>query len=139
MKNQQVNAEQNTAIPPAETGNLTLKADHTPGPWKVRAWPRGNGKRWGLSITTADEPDVTAGLIADVSGEYKQGRVRSDVSPLTEANARLIAAAPALVAALQLLKRHTLEHFGNVHHNHGSKDMARALDAADAALVEAGQ
>lgn len=68
---------------------------HTLEKWVVGIEPRGKNM-WGLSILTAD-----GGLIADLSGHYRNSRTRADVDPFTEANARLFAASPGLLAALK--------------------------------------
>ncbi len=69
-----------------------MSAQHTPGPWFVAHLPDGQGS-W-----VACDPDG-CGIHAD--GSY----MAVCVSPIGEANARLIAAAPDLLAALEGLFR----------------------------------
>ena len=63
---------------------------HTPGPWKVREWAevRPTKKQYGLCIYT-DKPDLESKMLALV--KEKDGED-------SEANARLIAAAPELLS-----------------------------------------
>lgn len=69
---------------------------HTPGPWKAaRASNRENDENhW---LVTADSPHVDGGIqtVASINGPWKAGNYA--------ANARLIAAAPELLAALQAI------------------------------------
>ncbi len=56
---------------------------HTPGPWQINGtWPD-------------DVVDATGSLVVSAYGDFE--------SPVTKANAHLIAAAPALLEALELL------------------------------------
>jgi len=67
-----------------------MKTNHTPGPWE---WDR-------LQSTNAVVVHVEAGEIAEVFDDVTQSPEE------TEANARLIAAAPLLLAALATAHRH---------------------------------
>ena len=59
-----------------------MTTQHTPGPWTTSSLP--NGTEWTVSIDGGD-------MLADLTG-----------CPNEQANARLIAAAPDLLAALQI-------------------------------------
>lgn len=66
-----------------------MNAKHTPGPWKV-------GKGINATVITSDEKTCIAGMI-DARRDTLGGASLADI----EANARLIAAAPELLAACQ--------------------------------------
>lgn len=68
-----------------------MSAEHTPGPWEVVAI---NLDGWPLP-TRAEYPnaDVSFGIVKDAGAVITEGEI--------EANARLIAAAPDLLAALK--------------------------------------
>jgi hypothetical protein len=64
-----------------ETWLTKTFSKHTPGPWQIHGtWPD-------------DVVDATGSLVVSAYGDYE--------SPVTQANARLIAAAPELLAALE--------------------------------------
>lgn len=67
-----------------------MKTTHTPGPWKTVIGPST------CAVTTANEAPYQAGIcrILEKSASYHEGEA--------EANARLIAAAPELLAALRV-------------------------------------
>lgn len=67
--------------------------NHTPGPWSYHKWGKGSGTRFG--IETADHRHG----IASVAPNENASTLLSMSEH--EANARLIAAAPELLAALQ--------------------------------------
>lgn len=69
------------------------KTQHTPGPWKVLNTPTRKETFW--AICTASEAPVQA-LICLVDGKSKAHQEKPEMA---EANARLIAAAPALLEA----------------------------------------
>lgn len=70
-----------------------MSAQHTPGPWAVDAGPHDARGRRHLCI----RPGQTGWLIASLRDEPGWGE--GDPSQRAEANARLIAAAPDLLAA----------------------------------------
>ena len=78
-----------------------MSAKHTPGPWKKA--DRLNGPWWHIS---AESSGLGHGqgrqAVACVHGESKRGA--KAYAEMFEANARLIAAAPDLLAALQAVK-----------------------------------
>jgi hypothetical protein len=78
--------------------------DHTPGPWKLhRLW-------------SDDVVDSTGSLIVSAYGDYE--------SPETQANARLISAAPELLAALEALL--DITHFSTNSHEEAIHNDAMA-------------
>ena len=87
----------------AETGG------HTPGPWHYRSAAH-TKNLFGVSIFHGRD-ERNEGLIADLSGRYKSYRTEAEIDPVTKANARLIASAPDLLAALKGMMRE----FGGVH------------------------
>ena len=92
---------------------------HTPGPWVVESLPDE-----GPSIHTGG-----AGIARRIAGVDVGGWKRTTLAE-AEANARLIAAAPALLAALQGL---------SARHRDGSSESAWAeWDTAREALAKAG-
>ena len=66
-----------------------MTTQHTPGPWTTSSLP--NGTEWTVSIDDGD-------MLADLTG-----------CPNEQANARLIAAAPDLLAALQKIDANAAE------------------------------
>jgi hypothetical protein len=68
------------------------KENCTKGPARVIQAQRGT-KYWGLSIVTGTAPDEQSGILADLSGHYRNEHTRADVLPGTDANAELIAEA----------------------------------------------
>jgi hypothetical protein len=72
---------------------------HTPGPWHYRSNAHSKST-FGISIFHGTAP-YEEGLIADLSGRYKSYRTEAEIGPSTIANARLIAAAPDLLSALE--------------------------------------
>jgi len=67
-----------------------MSAQHTPGPWAI----------------IVDVPGAAVGYRAIVKNNDGQpGDIICNPSPMGEANARLIAAAPDLLAALQMVDR----------------------------------
>ena len=63
-------------------------AKHTPGPWRVGP------------VDDTRVEDANGNEVAQIDGDYNQ----PDTWPLMEANARLIAAAPDMLAALKAAK-----------------------------------
>lgn len=72
---------------------------HTPGPWHYRSAAH-TKNLFGVSIFHGRD-EKNEGLIADLSGRYKSYRTEAEIDPVTKANARLIASAPELLAALK--------------------------------------
>ena len=72
--------------------------EHTPGPWRVERQedlcPDGNGYIWAIKAKRKSEEK-------NVNGGWKH-YVQNPAYANSEANARLIASAPALLAALQV-------------------------------------
>ena len=74
--------------------------NHTPGPWKYTTSPEG----WSYTIHIHQAPDATPTQgWSDVG--YIIQTCRGEDQAIQEANARLIAAAPELLAALQGLHK----------------------------------
>ena len=71
-----------------------MEAKHTPGPWYVLTQPRYNGLSIRFKTGDSDRPIVP---IAIVNGRYSGNHPYGS----SDANARLIAAAPELLYALQ--------------------------------------
>jgi hypothetical protein len=98
-------------------------AEHTPGPWEVSD----------TSIVTKMAPDVCIAVIED-DGEYAAPR------NVREANARLIAAAPSLLAALKALLDADVYADGEgmaYIRDSDTEDGKHAVEMAKAAIVEA--
>ena len=68
-------------------------SEHTPGPW-VLSGPYGTHSKWWMIHESGTEPPNDR----DENGEYR-GHIADDIE--SEANARLIAAAPALLDACE--------------------------------------
>jgi hypothetical protein len=78
-----------------------VSAKHTPGPWKKAE--RLNGPWWHISADTSGlGPGQGRQAVACVHGESKRGA--KAYAEMFEANARLIAAAPELLAALKAVR-----------------------------------
>lgn len=86
-----------------------MKSTHTPGPWKA------TGKEVGTDY------EATHGMVASIIGMPNRWE--------TEANARLIAAAPDLYAAVEALLA--------LHADDGTRDDVPEWKAARAALAKA--
>jgi hypothetical protein len=71
-----------------------MNAKHTPGPWKIRA------KRLG-SVVMIDAAPHVPGVIAQVCATTGEDGTNLTADVRNEANARLIAAAPDLLASLR--------------------------------------
>lgn len=75
-------------------------SEHTPGPWKIGRWPCD----WRVAddkhrIVTADGAEATIALVNGDKAWVKEH----------QANARLIAAAPKLLAALEMIAEQVFE------------------------------
>ncbi len=107
-----------------ESGGKTM-TEHTPGPWHVSDPIDGRDIPYGID-------DAKGHHLADVSDNHYG-------NPLpVEANARLIAAAPDLLAALEAMERR-ISTFGNPSHfdwSHDSNDRAM-VNQARAAVAKA--
>lgn len=79
-----------------------MNQQHTLGPWATSSLP--NGTEWTVSVDGGD-------MLADLTG-----------CPNEQANARLIAAAPDLLAALQDLLSATEETYDNRHERQAALD-----------------
>ena len=91
---------------------------HTPGPWRLEWWEYKGRREPVLTVRT------DADAVAQVMGLWRDG---ADDSDERQANARLIAAAPDLLAALESLLNET---------NAGTWDCLPA-DLARAAIAKA--
>ena len=88
---------------------------HTPGPWHI-----GEAYECFCVFASWNIHPITKGLDVKISGSRRDGPVCIDIQ--TEANARLIAAAPELLDSLRILYEETadyirINHLGDVHHN----------------------
>jgi hypothetical protein len=101
-----------------------MKTQYTPGPWKVVHTPTRKETFWAI-CTTNEAPHQA--VIALVDGKSKYHEEHPECA---EANARLIASAPDLLAALeQLTQAVEVEGFAGV--------IPSAIDAARAAINKA--
>ena len=82
---------------------MMIEMKHTPGPWHIAPRKPGNAYR----ITQSETPQTGALVIADLSC----GAHRPDAEQA--ANARLITAAPAMLAALKEMQARYFIKFGN--------------------------
>jgi len=73
---------------------MTQTALHTPGDWVATSYE--DGKIWLVEVCDIDDGEGTASTVASIEHEGEEG----------EANARLIAAAPDLLAALKEMSMH---------------------------------
>ena len=74
-----------------------MEAKHTPGPWKLNT----DGDT-GMNDSGCILDSVGHVIVTDIYGTYKNGRTTGEA----EANARLIAAAPDLLAACEAAKKY---------------------------------
>lgn len=117
---------------PASPGAPSAPSAHTPGPW-----------RWDRGIVPPDGPERYADIYVD-SGDTIIAHF-NDLVPEGLANARLIAAAPELLALAQSLQRWLMKDAGpshisdddmRVYHLDGGV-LANLLDEARAAIAKA--
>jgi hypothetical protein len=73
---------------------------HTPGPWTPWQAAKADGKRGKLGVWEVKS-------VADVEAGFAHRNIVGEASGLTEEEARLIAAAPELLAALKQIARIT--------------------------------
>jgi hypothetical protein len=94
---------------------------HTPGPW-ITAGPHGTG------IAPASMPNERLAVAMAMDCELTEEDMYGDDVPLESqvANARLIAAAPDLLAALVRMD----EEFGTQNHTNSADDAVRLAQAA---------
>jgi hypothetical protein len=95
---------------------------HTPGPWEVD--PLGLGTPWSICDQRGDQIALANERLEDPR------RVKNP--PMRDANARLIAAAPELLEALQMY-----ELFANEAEEHGETPVSRTLLRAARAWLRA--
>jgi hypothetical protein len=99
-----------------------MNEKHTPGPWRA-------------DVDTNAQDDMRHGVVADCNDLWVAALYRSGTSPINEhsseaeaevaANARLIAAAPELLAALRVMLAHQMN------------DITAECDQARAAIAKA--
>lgn len=101
-------SEQPNAIPLAKMSDINA---HTPGPWAYR-WSDFSDKYEVYEIYGNDDYGVGSGIENTAIAEINDlDDSEDDSQPLNEANARLIAAAPDMLAALQKIDADWAETF----------------------------
>jgi hypothetical protein len=156
-------AEYYATQPEIETMDTTVQLQHTPGPWKIidttnpATVPTDPHLSYIISesLTVVDYPEgaehCRSVMVAEVGSPHlfawhnKNGshRFLSDAEKITQneaakANARLIAAAPELLAALRGLLRHCVTVDGVPDKGKGrTEEQQAAMDAARAAIAKA--
>ena len=103
-----------------------MSTQHTPGPWKLGALditPFGTGFSMGIDAESHGE-------LALVVWQMEEDKVDGKPSPQCEANAKLIAAAPDLLDALDLL-------LGKAYKQNFNDSYPEILAKAEAALAKA--
>jgi len=103
-----------------------MTAQHTPGPWRVE-----EDRRSDYDIFTGrwDGPEYTAGWnVESDSGEVigTEGIIPSNAA---EANARLIAASPELLAALEALHAFAAQTCGGMAWHYADQDAAKLAES----------
>ena len=109
-----------------------MKTLHTPAPWHYRSSAHSKST-FGISIFHGTAP-YEEGLIADLSGRYKSYRTEAEIDPSTIANARLIAAAPELLSALESLLEDHKRMFPEAH-PHSTIKWAECVEVKQAQQV----
>lgn len=137
MKPINVNEEKNPAIPTGQLlkdKELNAAPSFTLGPWEVGGtwsndiWDRSKGE---TTVIYAECIPLARTIWILNSGEYARSQKQA------EANARLIAAAPALYKALQLLQKHVHDRHCDPHPMGQSELCKVSSDALSS--VEGGQ
>lgn len=104
-----------------------MTAKHTPGPWEPK---RIESQRWEIDAPNGD-PTIGHKLWQGLAAVYGCDDMSAAGAQVAEANARLIASAPAMLAALRAMVGMT------INSGHVSDDMAPALNMALAVIKEA--
>lgn len=104
-----------------------METKHTPGPWAARRVSR---QEWHIDAPNGD-PLLGHWAWQGLAAVYGNDDNKVAGSQVAKANARLIASAPAMLAALRAMVRMT------INSGHVSDDMAPALNMALAVIKEA--
>ena len=100
---------------------MTQPAKHTPGPWTARKAPERNAYAWDVEGAQGTVPTIARMALVDRVSEV-------------EANAHLIAAAPAMYEALLAII--DCVDLDNKHHHYGTA-LRKGYEQAKAALAQA--
>jgi hypothetical protein len=84
-------------------------AKHTPGPWHIGRENDHSADRWKRNAEWARVRDEAGGLIAEIASVHPKGGRKSCDFDIEAANARLIAAAPDLLAALKAVENDCMD------------------------------
>lgn len=104
---------------------MTHTAKHTPGPWTARKAPERNAYAWDVEGAQGTVPTIARMALVDRVSEV-------------EANAHLIAAAPAMYEALKAMLEHEGERvYSGIGTEHDSEVLEAAKQAARTALAQA--
>lgn len=116
-----------------------MNAKHTPGPWHIGSEQDYSVDRYKRNEEWARIRNASGGLIAAVASVHPQGGRKSTDFDTEAANARLIAAAPDLLAALaDIVQLHNLGIFREAEHvSLTGSDWPERLQAARAAITKA--
>jgi len=116
-----------------------MNAKHTPGPWHIGSEQDYSVDRYKRNEEWARIRNASGGLIAAVASVHPQGCRKSTDFDTEAANARLIAAAPDLLAALaDIVQLHNLGIFREAEHvSLTGSDWPERLQAARAAITKA--
>lgn len=107
-----------------------MNTKHTPGPWEVvlpGKWRIGSG--YGVQARTPEGPGFPTPSATGYYAMCEPPPHGMDKKSEQEANARLIASAPDLLAALQTLTDHAQETYPHFESERGQRDIAAALAA----------
>jgi len=111
-----------------------MNAQHTPGPWKVEVWDYSHATppRKELNVQSAKNLLATLQCDHDENNEFIVPKAEA------EANARLIAAAPDLLAALVSIEGLLFEAHSDIPEEmRARRDVNSALTRARAAIAQA--